>query len=171
MTEPLFTIRKETPADIDEITRVTAAAFLDHPKSDHTEHLIINELRRCDALTLSLVAQVAGRVAGHVAFSPVTISDGTENWYGLGPLSVEPHFQEKGVGQALVQAGLAELRKSGASGCVLAGSPEYYGRFGFAARSDLRYVGVPAEYFVSLSLDGSSPRGEVTYHRAFEVTA
>lgn len=171
MPEITVTIRAEMPSDIDPITRVTAAAFFNHAKSDQTEHFIINELRRCDALSLSLVAEIDAKVAGHVAFSPVTISDGTEKWYGLGPLSVEPSLQGKGIGKALVNAGLDELRKQGASGCVLVGSPVYYGRFGFAARPDLLYPGVPPEYFVCLSFDGSWPSGEVTYHRAFEVTA
>lgn len=170
MAEITFTIRRENPSDIEAITRVTAAAFRNHPKSQQTEHYIINALRRSDALSLSLVAEVDERVTGHIAFSPVTISDGTDGWYGLGPLSVEPSLQGRGIGKALVNTGLEELRQRGAGGCVLVGSPVYYGRFGFAARPALRYVGVPPEYFVCLSFDGSSPTGEVTFHKAFEAT-
>lgn len=91
-------IRKETESDVDAINEVTTAAFKNHPHSNQTEVFIINALRAADALTLSLVAEVGGRVAGHVAFSPVTISDGSKNWYGVGPLSVAPGFQKQGIG-------------------------------------------------------------------------
>ena len=49
---------------------------------------IIKALRNANALTLSLVAEADGRVVGHIAISPVRVSDGTTGWYGLGPVSV-----------------------------------------------------------------------------------
>jgi len=75
-------IRKETTSDIEAITQVTIAAFSALQISNHTEQFIIKALRAAGALTLSLVAEINGRVVGHIAFSPVTISDGTEDWYG-----------------------------------------------------------------------------------------
>ena len=45
-----------------------------------------------EVITVSLVAEMDGRVVGHIAFSPVTLSDGTGNWYGLGPVSVLPEY-------------------------------------------------------------------------------
>ena len=78
-------IRKETAADIEKIAEVTIAAFNTLPISNHTEQYIINALRTADALTISLVAENNGRILGHIAFSPVTISDGSTGWYGLGP--------------------------------------------------------------------------------------
>ena len=69
-------IRNETVSDIEAIAEVTIAAFRTLPISHHTEQFIINALRAANALTLSLVAEMDGRVVGHVAFSPVTISDG-----------------------------------------------------------------------------------------------
>jgi putative acetyltransferase len=71
-------IRKETPSDIETITQVTIAAFKTLPISKHTEQFIINALRTANALTLSLVAQTDEQVVGHIAFSPIAISDGTE---------------------------------------------------------------------------------------------
>ena len=47
-----------------------------------------------------------GEDLSRTKFSPVTISDGTRNWYGLGPVSVSPDYQRKGVGKALIQEGL-----------------------------------------------------------------
>ena len=80
-------IRNETDADVATITEVTVAAFKTLAISSHTEQFIVEALRGAKALTLSLVAVVDGRVVGHIAFSPVTISDGTMHWYGLGPVA------------------------------------------------------------------------------------
>ena len=103
---PRCAIRPETAADVDAIDRITRAAFQHHPHSDQTEHLIIVRLRAAEALTLSLVAEQDGQVIGHAAFSPVTFSDGSAGWYGLGPIAVAPRHQGQGVGSALVQQGL-----------------------------------------------------------------
>jgi putative acetyltransferase len=98
-------IRDETDADVDAITEVTIAAFESLQISNHTEQFIIEALRSAKALTVSLVAELDGRVIGHIAFSAVTISDGTRNWYGLGPVSVSPEYQRKGVGKARAKSG------------------------------------------------------------------
>ena len=80
---------------------------------------------------LSLVAEAQDDPIGHAAFSPVTISDGSEGWYGLGPVSVIPSRQGEGIGTALVREGIARLCRLGAQGCVVLGEPGYYERFGF----------------------------------------
>ena len=118
-------IRAETDADIAAITDVTVAAFRTHPFSHQTEHLIVNALRAGNALTISLVAEVDGHVVGHIAFSPVTVSDGTRGWYGLGPVSVLPEQQRQGIGSALINEGLSSLKALGARGCALVGDPQY----------------------------------------------
>ena len=59
------------------IAEVTVAAFKTLAISNHTEQFIIAALRAARALTVSLVAEVDGRVVGHIAFSPVRISDGS----------------------------------------------------------------------------------------------
>jgi putative acetyltransferase len=94
-----ITLRQETTADIEAITEVTMAAFKDLPISNQTEQFIVKALRKADALTLSIVAEMNGRVVGHIAFSPVTISDGTSDWYGLGPISVLPEYQRQSIGR------------------------------------------------------------------------
>lgn len=73
-----------------------------------------------------------GRVIGHVAFSPVTVSDGTPQWYGLGHVSVLPEHQEQGIGKRLIEEGLARLKVLNAGDCCLVGHPEYYTKSGFA---------------------------------------
>jgi putative acetyltransferase len=166
-----FIIRKELPADVQAIADITIAAFRSHPHSNHTEQFITAGLRRSGALSLSLVAEAEGQVIGHVAFSPVAIADGSEGWYGLGPLSVAPRFQGHGTGLALVHSGLTLLRERGAHGCVVLGPPKYYERFGFVANPALTLSGPPPELFMSLHFTGPHPQGEVTYHEAFTKRA
>ncbi len=162
-------IRDETKADVDVITEVTVAAFKTLEISNHTEQFIIWALRAAKALTVSLVAEADGRVAGHIAFSPVTISDGTRNWYGLGPVSVLPGYQRQGIGKALIREGLSRLRKLNAKGCCLVGHPEYYRKFGFENVPGLVLEGVPQEVFFALSFDGHFPQGTVTFHDGFKA--
>lgn len=164
-------LRPETPADIDAIHDVTVAAFATLEISGHTEQFIVAALRAAQALTVSLVAEIDARMVGHIAFSPVTISDGTANWYGLGPISVLPELQRQGIGKALMDEGLARLKALGAGGCCLVGHPEYYRKFGFDNPPGLVFEGVPPEFFFALSFDGRAPQGKVTFHEAFGATA
>ena len=165
-----ITIRNESSDDIDAITALTAAAFEHEEHSSHTESFIINALRRNKQLTVSLVAVENDEIVGHVAISPVRISSGATGWYGLGPISVRPDRQNKGIGSALMNAALAELKRLGGAGCVLLGDPGYYRRFGFKVQPGLTLEGVPPEYFQALSLDGVFPVGSVQYQAAFDAT-
>jgi len=165
-------IRLETPADIKKIEKVTLAVFTGLFSDNPTEHLVINELRKADALSLSLVAEVNGKIIGHVAFSRVTIDGVDKGWYGLGPISVLPAWQRQGTGSALIKEGLANLRTIGAGGCVLEGNPDYYQRFGFKPYPGLIYEFAPSpEYFMALPFGKQTPKGKVEYHKAFYIQA
>lgn len=165
-----LTIRDESPGDAGEIHDLTIAAFADVVVSGHAEQYVVRELREAGALAVSLVAELDGRVVGHLALSPVTMSDGTGGWYGLGPVSVEPALQRRGIGDALIREGVSRLRRAGAAGCCLVGHPEYYRRFGFENSDELVYEGVPPEVFFVLPFDGRVPRGTVAFHEAFAAT-
>ena len=167
--KPKIIIRSETDADVDAIADVTVAAFKNLEISGHTEQFIIAALRAAKALMVSLVAELNGRVVGHVAFSPVTISDGTQNWYGLGPVSVLPERQGQGIGKALILEGLSCLRDLNAQGCCLVGHPEYYRKFGFRNMPGIVHEGVPREVFLALSFDGHTPQGIVSFHEGFKA--
>lgn len=162
-------IRKETASDIDAITEVTIAAFNTLPISDHTEHFIIKALRAAGALTLSLVAELDGRVVGHIAFSPIMISDGAKGWYGLGPVSVLPELQRKGIGRSLINEGLSLLKGLGGQGCALVGDPNYYKRLGFRNLPGLLHEGVPPEVFLAMPFTDKLPKGVVMFHAGFWV--
>lgn len=164
-------VRPETPSDIPAIFAVTKAAFDTAPHTSHTEPHIVNALRKAGALTVSLVAEIDGVVVGHAAISPVTISDGTPGWFGLGPVSVVPEYQRRGVGSALIRATLGELYERGGAGCVVLGEPGYYRRFGFAPDARLVLPEVPPEYFQARAFGSPRPQGIVTYHEAFRITS
>jgi putative acetyltransferase len=160
-------IRKETPADIETIAHVTTAAFKTLPISNHTEQYIIKALRAAEVLSISLVAEIDGQIVGHIAFSPVTVSDGAKDWYGLGPISVLPGYQRQGIGKALVNEGLSLLKEMGGQGCALVGDPDYYKRFGFHNFPELIYEGVPQEFFLALPFTEKVPRGIMVFHEGF----
>ncbi|MGL5947880.1 MAG: GNAT family N-acetyltransferase [Aeromonas sp.] len=170
----MWQIRAATVADNAALAAVTTAAFLTAPHSDGNEAAIIAGLRQAGALSLALVAQVQEQLAGGVCVSPVALSSGAENWYGLGPLAVAPAYQCQGIGAALVEQVLAQLTALGAAGCVVLGDPAYYARFGFASHPALCLPGVPPEYFMAklLKPQGAAPLSAlspsaVSYHRAF----
>jgi putative acetyltransferase len=160
-------IRNERPGDAEQIHEVTERAFADAPHTDHTEQFIVKALRKSGALTVSLVAEQEGVIIGHVAISPVSISDGAEKWYGLGPISVLPEHQGKGVGSQLIHKALGAISEKGAAGCVVLGDPDYYGRFGFKCIDGLVFPGVPARYFQARPFCETYPQGEVVYHESF----
>lgn len=164
-----ITIRNETAADLGAIADVTIAAFQNLAVSRHTEQFIVAALRAAEALSVSLVAENEGRVVGHIACSPVAISDGSTNWYGLGPVSVLPEYQRQGIGGALIREGLSRLKALGARGCCLVGHPGYYRRFGFQNVRRLACAGVPNEVFFALSFDGRMPQGTVEFHAGFKA--
>jgi len=161
-------IRTEDVGDADAIADVTTRAFRAAAHSSGTEAKIVEALRHAGALTVSLVATESGSIAGHVAVSPVRIDGREERWFGLGPVSVAPEHQSKGIGTALVQAALERLRELKADGCIVLGDPAFYRRFGFSSDPGLGYEDVPPEYLQRLLLAGTPPKGEVSYHPAFD---
>lgn len=164
-----WTIRDERPGDEAAIAALTEAAFRTVRYSNGDESAIIARLRAAGELALSLVAENGdAAIIGHVAFSPVTISDGTSGWYGLGPISVIPLRQRAGIGSAMASEGLDRLRQLGAGGCVVLGEPRYYHPLGFRHDPRLVLPGPPPEYFQRLVLTGTEPHGTVRYAAAFD---
>lgn len=165
----VWTIRREQDGDEAAIAQVIATAFAGQEWSDGSEAGIVERLRDDLDLEASYVAVTpSGSLIGHISFSPVAINGRRGGWYGLAPLAVLPDWQQRGIGAALVQAGLEDLRRIDAAGCVVLGAPEYYGRFGFAHDPALTYAGatVPA-HFQRMVLSGESPVGVVSYSPAF----
>ncbi|MBM3516102.1 MAG: N-acetyltransferase, partial [Alphaproteobacteria bacterium] len=147
-------VRCETAEDVDAIRALTKAAFANQGHSSGTEAAIVDALRREGALAISLVAADGADIVGHVTFSPVTVGGRNLRYFGLGPVSVRPERQRTGIGSSLIRTGIAQLRAMSAKGCVLLGSPRYYGRFGFVVCPALCPNGLPSQFFQALAFDG-----------------
>jgi putative acetyltransferase len=131
-------VRREELQDIAAIRFVNEQAFGGSGEAD-----AIDRLRARGAATLSLVAVIDERVVGHLLFTPVTIESPDRSWPGLGlaPLAVLPDYQRRGIGSALMDAGLEECRRLGCERIIVLGHPDYYPRFGFerASRYGVRF--------------------------------
>lgn len=159
-------VRAECAGDAAAIARVVEAAF-----PGPAEARLVEALRGAGRLAVSLVAEVEGEVVGHIAFSPVCVA-GAGDGLGLAPLAVLPAHQRRGVGAALVRAGLAACAAAGF--VVVLGDPAYYARFGFAPAS--RW-GLSDEYgggeaFQAIELrSGAIPTGACLVRYADEFAA
>lgn len=170
MADPLIAVRPEGPGDEAAIREVNARAF-DGP----IEAALVDALRANAGVTLSLVAELDGRVVGHILFSPVAIDRGglLDEAIGLAPMAVLPEHQRAGIGSRLVREGLAELKRRGARAVIVLGHPAYYPRFGFerASRFGLRWEQpCPDDAFMALELDPgalSAGPGIVRYRPEF----
>ena len=165
-------IREETRADVIAIHEVNATAF----KTD-AEARLVDTLRAAGALILSLVAEVEGKIIGHIAFSPVTVTFGERTFTGLGlaPMAVLPANQRLGIGGKLITEGLRRLREAGHPFCVVLGHSDYYPRHGFSLASTfgIRWEHpVPDEVFFvqELAPEGlKSVSGTVHYRPEFDA--
>lgn len=163
-----FTIRREAEADISAIRDLSSRAFADKPYSQQREAEIVEALRDADALAFSFMAVKGASLVGHIAASVVEISDGTGNWYAVGPISVDPNRQGEGIGSLIMERALEELRSMGAGGAVSVGDPTFLGKFGFVDAPGLQLPGTDPQYFRALPLaDADLPAGTVAYHAAF----
>jgi putative acetyltransferase len=161
-------IRPERPSDIDAIHDLTMRAFTGMPYSEGTDAAIIRLLRQSGDLVLSLVAEEDGIVIGHVAFSPVRVGAASQNWLGLGPISVEPARQRSGIGRSLIRDGLDILKAQGAGGVALIGNPDVYRSSGFASDGRLTYKGLETRYVQRIVFRGPDPEGELHFADAFD---
>lgn len=163
------TIRAEAPGDQAAIHDLIARAFAPMPFADGDEQDLVDRLRAEGDLSLSLVAvEQDGTIIGHIGFSPVTIDHAQCGWFQMAPVSVCPRRQRRGIGSALIEAGLSHLREQGAKGAAVVGNPAYYERFGFTVIDGL----APASehdlpYFRAQSFDDSMPAGTLRYAPAF----
>jgi len=162
-------IRAEKENDRDAVYAVNVLAF-----ETPSEANLVDTLREQAQPIVSLVAEDNGEIVGHIMFSPVSLS-GHPNLkvMGLAPMAVAPEHQRKGIGSALVRAGLEQCKELGFTAVVVIGHPEYYPRFGFSPSSrfgiDSEYE-VPEEVFMALELQSgalSGKTGRVKYHAAF----
>ncbi len=160
-------IRSEDESDFEVIHAITEAAFRGMPYAGGDEQDVVDRLRRANALRCSLVAVVEQEIVGHIAFSDATAGDDSRPWFALGPVSVLPGFQRRGIGSTLIANGLEQLEGLGALGCILTGNPEFYRRFGFALSPENAPANEPEEFFMVKLMKATRAVGPMGFHRAF----
>jgi putative acetyltransferase len=162
-------VRPEQQSDHAAVRGVNTAAFETAVEAD-----LVDALRVRAQPLVSLVAEQEGAIVGHILFSPASLV-GYSNLRlaGLAPMAVTPAHQRKGIGSALVRAGLDHCRQEGFVAVVVLGHPQYYPRFGFApaARFGVRSeYDVPDDVFMAMELEPGALAGKaglIKYHDAF----
>jgi putative acetyltransferase len=135
-------IRTEEERDRAAVDAVIAAAFERPLEAD-----LVDVLRQQAQAVISLVAENDQIVVGHILVTPVSLTGHADlKIAGLAPLAVAPNHQRKGIGTALVRAGLEQCKQLGFGAVAVLGHPEYYPRFGFSPSSRF---GIGCEYDVA----------------------
>jgi len=137
-------IRPETPQDYSSVELLTWHAFLDfiatdEPKRqahDVDEHLLVRNMRGSPSFVpeLAYVAELDGELVGNIMYtlSKVVGEPGDEHTVlTIGPVSVLPRYQSKGIGTTLMEYTIDRAIELGYRAIILYGHPEYYPRFGF----------------------------------------
>ena len=130
-------IREESPDDHGRVFEVQAAAF-----ERENEAAVVDALRAAARPFVSLVATIESEIVGHIFFSPVSFEIHPEAppAAALAPVAVVPHLQKRGIGSALVRAGLERCREHGWVAVFLVGDPGYYSKFGFTLAAPLGFT-------------------------------
>jgi predicted N-acetyltransferase YhbS len=126
MTDLSFTIMPETADDAVPIERLNERTFGPGRYAKSAYRLREGVGHRLD---VSFTARVGTLLVGSVRLSPIRI--GETPALLLGPLTVEPPFRERGIGNALIERALAAAKAKGQRLVVLVGDEPYYGRAGF----------------------------------------
>jgi len=171
-------VRRESAADAGAVHAVTAAAFARPDCGCTPEARLVDELRASPVWlpALSLVAVDAaldGDVVGHVVCTRGHVGDAPV--LALGPLSVRPDSQRRGVGSALMHAVLGAADALDEPLVALLGSPDYYRRFGFALSGEFGITPPRPRWqphFQVRTLTGYDPgvRGVFAYPEPFDRT-
>jgi putative acetyltransferase len=170
-------IRAEQAADHAAIDAVVRAAFAHHPDE---VALLVERIRASENYIpeLTLLAEDASGVIGHVMLSWVGLEDSSSNRVlNLSPMSVRPDRQLRGVGSLLIRDVLGRAEEAGEPAVMVEGIPAYYPRFGFERASLLGFVAphasIPDAAFMVNRLRGYDPTlaGRVVYPTAFDHLA
>lgn len=165
-------IRQETVDDYKEVYELITEAFATAEHADGNEQDLVAALRKGTAFIpeLSLVAEIDGRLAGHILFTKANVND--VEVLALAPLSVRPEYQRQGVGTALINEGHKIAKSLGYQYSVVLGSETYYPRVGYIPAQQLGIEvpeGFPAENFMAIQLQKNAQplNGSITYAEEF----
>lgn len=159
-------VRPETEQDRAHVRRLVESAFGREDEAD-----LVERLRADGDAAIALVAEVDGETAGHVVLSPMRAPDDA---LGLGPISVRPDLQRRGVGAALIRAALERASHDGWRAVFVLGDPPWYTRFGFdpeLARGYATSFEGPFLMALELTPGALTGEGELRHAPAFDDLA
>lgn len=167
-------IRQEQQKDYDKVYQLVKTAFASAEHSDGNEQDLVVALRECEEFIpeLSLVAEVDGKIVGHILFTKVKVGEHIE--LALAPLAVSSDYQKKGIGTALIEEGHKIARELGFHYSIVLGSENYYPKFGYIPAKQFGIKApfeVPAENFMAIQLcePDEEVKGTVQYADAFGI--
>lgn len=167
-------IRQEEAKDHSTVYFLVKRAFETAEHADGSEHDLVGALRKSRAYIpgLSLVAEMDGKIVGHIMFTRAEVGDAAV--LALAPLSVLPEYQRRGVGTALIREGHRIAGELGYGWSVVLGSEAYYPRAGYLPADTFGIEApfdVPRENFMACKLfeDAPAVRGTVRYAEEFGI--
>lgn len=170
-------IRQETEKDHEAVHELVRLAFLNADYAGHDEHYLVERLRHSQAFIpeLSIAAEMAGEIVGHILFTELVIENNNERTgsLSLAPLAVLPGYQKLGIGSRLVVDGLSIAKRLGYNSVIVVGHPDYYPRFGFKPANNWGIrapFDVPDEVFMARELHEGALRfvtGTVLFPKEF----
>jgi len=115
---------------------ITREAFWNLFQPGCDEHLLLHTLRDSNSYIpeLDMVALSGNELIGHILITKAKVVDVQSVAHQVlcvGPVSVLPGFQTKGVGAKLLNESIAVAKSLGYVAMILFGHPDYYHRFGF----------------------------------------
>ncbi|HEY1404979.1 MAG TPA: N-acetyltransferase [Spirochaetota bacterium] len=160
-------IRLEDRNDFKETESLIRESFWDLYKPGCDEHFIIHKLRMLPAFVsnLDFVATIDNKIVGNIIYSRAKVindNDVEHEVLCMGPLSVLPSYQKKGIGSTLINYSIKKAIEMGFKGIIIFGNPDYYTRFGY--KNALIYNiktsdGINFDAFMALELYENSLKG------------
>ena len=126
MTQLPLVIRPEAPGDAEAIERLHERAF-GPGRFARTAFRLREGAPHLPELSFTVL--VGTLLVGSVRLSPIWA--GPEPALILGPLTIDPAFENRGIGAAVVTRALEAAREAGHTLVLLVGDEPYYARFGF----------------------------------------
>ncbi len=167
-------IRQERTEDYETVYDVIKEAFDSAEHADGNEPELVNALRKGNGFIpqLSFVAEIDGKIVGHILFTKATIENSTV--LALAPLSVLPEYQRRGIGTALIKEGHRIAGELGYGFSVVLGSENYYPRVGYLPADTFGIqppFDVPRENFMAYKLNENAPNvsGIMKYAEEFGI--
>jgi predicted N-acetyltransferase YhbS len=143
-------VRRAAISDESTIRGVVGAAFGEKQGAEIGDLITALQSDATAIPCFSLVAEIEGRLVGHVLFTSTHLRGVPEIRASiLAPLAVHPDFQRCGIGGRLIQEGLNELRQTHCALVFVLGHPAYYPRHGFVVAGRHGFLAphpIPAEH-------------------------